>query len=94
MKLYLLLQEPICRNVSQVLADGRVSYNGQAVGIVVAASSGAARQAAALVSITYSDEKTPVLTIAEALAKGLPPNQPAPFVEGDVAGGNEVPEGN
>lgn len=71
----------------RVFAQDRVQYHGQAVGLIVATTQEAAKEGAALVSVTYSDEKVPILTIEEAMAGGFPPGQSPPYVVGDVSAG-------
>ncbi len=50
-----------------IFANAKISYAGQAVGVVVAESADVARRAAAAVKITYKNRKKPILTIKEAI---------------------------
>ncbi|WP_412505248.1 xanthine dehydrogenase molybdopterin binding subunit [Roseovarius sp. SYSU LYC5161] len=67
-----------------LLCDGAVHYHGQPLFLVVADSHLAARKAARLGEVSY-DEETPVLTIADALAKGSRFEEgPRVYAKGDV----------
>ncbi|XP_043234925.1 indole-3-acetaldehyde oxidase-like [Amphibalanus amphitrite] len=55
--------------VEELFTSGQVLYYGQAVGLIVADTYSAARTAAGLVKITYTDVQPPVLTIKDALKK-------------------------
>jgi len=66
-----------------LLSDGNVHYHGQPVFLVIAESHLAARKAARLSKITYS-EKTPILTIDDALAIDSRFEEPIVFQRGDA----------
>lgn len=70
-----------------VFASDRVGYYGQPLGLIVATGRSAAYAGRAAVQVTYDDIQPPVLTVQEALAQPLPPNQYSPVVVGDVAAG-------
>lgn len=63
-----------------------MNYHGQALGLLVGSDYFALETALPLIVVTYADIRTPVLTIAEAMANGLSPDQPPVHVIGDVAG--------
>ncbi len=65
-----------------LLSDGTIHYMGQPVFLVVATSHMAARKAARLARIDYS-EQTPILSIDDALAAGQAFEPPLEFVKGD-----------
>ena len=79
----------LCRR--QLFADGRVRFCGQPIGLVVADTREVARRAAALVSVQYSHQERPVLTIRDAL-KTQPEGReqtklsPANYKTGDADG--------
>ncbi|XP_039276003.1 indole-3-acetaldehyde oxidase [Nilaparvata lugens] len=54
----------------QLLADGKVEYAGQPVGLVVAETMRLAEHAANQVKVEYSDVKPPILSVKEILNKG------------------------
>jgi xanthine dehydrogenase large subunit len=67
-----------------LFADGEVVYAGQAIFAVAAETRAIARAAVRLARITYED-RTPVLTIADALAANSVIEPARSFVMGDVA---------
>ena len=67
-----------------LLAEGTVEHVGHPLACVVADSFAAARDATALVSLDIA-ERTPVLTIAEALAAGSHVAKPQVMARGDAA---------
>ncbi|KAL3680391.1 hypothetical protein R1sor_023347 [Riccia sorocarpa] len=52
----------------EVFASARVSFYGQAVGLIVATTKEMADSAAKLVDVTYADQKPPILSIEDAIA--------------------------
>ncbi|XP_018017026.2 xanthine dehydrogenase 2 [Hyalella azteca] len=54
-------------NTDPLFATDRVIYHGQPVGLIVAEDRTTAHAAAKLVKVTYSDIKTPILTIQESI---------------------------
>jgi len=73
------------KNEEPVFASGRVLYHGQALGLLVGESYAALAAALPLVRASYSDVRTPVLTIDDALKQNkMPQEQPLPTVVGDV----------
>ncbi|XP_059083877.1 uncharacterized protein LOC131881124 isoform X2 [Tigriopus californicus] len=53
--------------IDVIFASSKVSYAGQAIGLIVATSLEAARAAAKKVVITYQNQQKPILTIKEAI---------------------------
>ncbi|RZF35328.1 hypothetical protein LSTR_LSTR003768 [Laodelphax striatellus] len=53
-----------------LLADGKVEYAGQPIGLVVAETMRLAEHAASQVKVEYSDVKPPILSVKEILSKG------------------------
>merc|ERR1711892_268794 len=69
-----------------MFVDSKVSYAGQAIGIILADTLEKAHVAAKMVKVTYKNKKTPVLTIKEAIEKKKFGKLPygGPVVVGDV----------
>ncbi|KAG1648953.1 Xanthine dehydrogenase [Nymphon striatum] len=79
----------------QLLASTRVKYNGQPIAIVLAETEYIAEKAVKLVKVTYSDIKTPIIDIKDAIDKKsfvkLPLNPP--IIAGNVEGKGEIGTG-
>ena len=58
---------PLQIEPEELFCSGKVKYAGQPVGLIVADTSDKARTAAAKVSITYKNHKTPVIGLREGL---------------------------
>ena len=70
-----------------MFASGRVLYHGQAIGLLIGSDLTTLNKAVLSIKVTYSDLKTPILTIKEAIAaKKIPAKQPTPVIHGDVDG--------
>ncbi len=74
---------PTHRHDEVILADGLVEYVGQAIFAVAAESRHQARRAASLAEIDY-EALTPVLTFAEAKARGEMVTEPMTLARGDI----------
>ena len=72
-----------------VLAVGKVSYNGQAVALVLADTLANAQRAVPLVKVTYTNIQTPILTVEEAIAANsfFPIPAIGPVKKGDTTKG-------
>jgi xanthine dehydrogenase large subunit len=74
----------VARHDEPLLAADEVSYHGQIVALVVGESLRACRAAAALVEVEY-EPLPPVLTLAEAIARGSYHTDPHVLARGDCA---------
>ncbi|PRP80730.1 hypothetical protein PROFUN_11470 [Planoprotostelium fungivorum] len=71
----------------EVFATGEILYVGQPIGVVIADSQRHADEAALLVSVTYKDVKTPIMSLDDAIQKNSFQNSGQPPVKfGDVDG--------
>ncbi|CAH1786918.1 unnamed protein product [Owenia fusiformis] len=69
----------------EVFCSGDVKYAGQAIGIIVADNIGQAKAAADAVSVTYTGQTTPILTMKDALSKqSMYPDQHQELKFGDA----------
>ncbi|XP_052067278.1 uncharacterized protein LOC127706662 [Mytilus californianus] len=70
----------------EVLCGGDVMYAGQALAIIVAVDEETANRAAAQVQVTYSDQKTPILSIEDGIKQGsfIPSVITKPLIKGDA----------
>ncbi|MGF1629744.1 MAG: xanthine dehydrogenase molybdopterin binding subunit [Kiloniellaceae bacterium] len=75
---------PTHRHDEPILADGNVEYAGQPIFVVAAATRDQARRAVCLAEIDY-EELPPVLSFAEAKARGVMVTEPMTLARGDAA---------
>ncbi|CAG2217137.1 XDH [Mytilus edulis] len=70
----------------EILCGGDVMYAGQALAIIVAVDEETANRAAAQVQVTYSDQKTPILSIDDGIKQGsfIPSIITKPLIKGDA----------
>eukprot|EP01064_Diplonema_japonicum_P033912 TRINITY_DN6820_c0_g4_i1.p1 TRINITY_DN6820_c0_g4~~TRINITY_DN6820_c0_g4_i1.p1 ORF type:complete len:1378 (+),score=357.48 TRINITY_DN6820_c0_g4_i1:56-4189(+) len=84
----IILAKDVPNNGASLIMDKTSTYIGANLAVVLADDHESAVKAARQVLVTYTNVKTPILTIDEAIQAGsLHPNPPAPVVQGDVSKG-------